>query len=165
MFQNLCSHLVALFKARWWRWIFAALQPSQIAESRAWLAMMEITLVGGQLCFGEDIFPWIQKFSTFTFNMAITETQQVCIDSVQIDDLYSREWKLINSLQLTNIHLRGKQLRPDYQHLVCPAIPLVYRLWSNFPTCQQPQYPASWMEFEYHESIPFDTCSIYMDLQ
>lgn len=68
----------------------------------------------------------------------------------------------IKCLQLTNIHLRGKQLRPDYQHLVCPAIPLVYRLWSNFPTCQQPQYQASRMEFEYHESIPFDTCSIYI---
>lgn len=24
---------------------------------------------------------------------------------------------------------------PEYQHLECPAIPLVYRLWSNFPTC------------------------------
>lgn len=24
---------------------------------------------------------------------------------------------------------------PEYQHLACPAIPLAYRLWSNFPTC------------------------------
>ncbi|CAJ1443641.1 unnamed protein product, partial [Effrenium voratum] len=24
---------------------------------------------------------------------------------------------------------------PEYQHLMCPAIPLVFRLWSNFPTC------------------------------
>lgn len=24
---------------------------------------------------------------------------------------------------------------PEYQHLECPAIPLAYRLWANFPTC------------------------------
>ncbi|CAK9011314.1 Rhamnosyl O-methyltransferase [Durusdinium trenchii] len=24
---------------------------------------------------------------------------------------------------------------PDYQHLLCPAIPLAFRRWSNFPTC------------------------------
>lgn len=24
---------------------------------------------------------------------------------------------------------------PDFQHMECPAIPLAYRMWSNFPTC------------------------------
>ncbi|CAE8596454.1 unnamed protein product, partial [Polarella glacialis] len=32
--------------------------------------------------------------------------------------------------QLYNTHRS-----PEYQHLACPAVPLVYRLWSNFPTC------------------------------
>lgn len=32
--------------------------------------------------------------------------------------------QLYNSLRL-----------PEYQHVECPAIPLAYRLWANFPTC------------------------------
>eukprot|EP00439_Symbiodinium_sp_Y106_P030536 s2191_g3.t1 len=32
--------------------------------------------------------------------------------------------------QLYNAHRT-----PEYQHLACPAVPLAYRFWSNFPTC------------------------------
>jgi len=33
------------------------------------------------------------------------------------------------------VQLYNHHRAPQFQHLDCPAIPLVYRLWANFPTC------------------------------
>lgn len=32
-------------------------------------------------------------------------------------------------------HLYNQHRAPEFQHMACPGIPLVYRMWTNFPTC------------------------------